>query len=170
MSTGCTPCVRVPTNTLQTALRKCQIHSSGGVSQRSLRDSLAGVPAALGDMVQEARALAWVSQLQSEMGVELAFHLPQASSHRPPLSLEGEHKCNSNAWVVWKFWWRKDQETGFHQEVSDGAPKEAPQCDLYRLQCDEAGHTCKSESVPISKLSPINGLKSVAWSAMTIHL
>lgn len=96
MSTGCTPCVHVPTNTLQTALRKCQIHSSGDGSRRSLRDPLAGVPAAPGDMVQEARALAWVPQLQSEMGVELAFHLPQASSHRPPLSLEGEHKCNSN--------------------------------------------------------------------------
>lgn len=78
MSMGRTLCVHVPTSTLQTALRKCQIHSSGDMSQRSLRDSLAGGPAALGDTVQEARALAWVPQLQLEMGVDLAFQLPQS--------------------------------------------------------------------------------------------
>lgn len=48
-------------------------------------------------MVQKARALAWAPQLQSEIGVDWVFQLPQASSHRLSLSLEGKQKHNPNS-------------------------------------------------------------------------
>lgn len=46
--------------------------------------------------------MAWVPQLQSEMGVELVFQLPEGSSHRLPLSLEGKQKRMSNLKTLMK--------------------------------------------------------------------